>query len=97
MLCGVEKDTLIDEEKNIHPKKFNQSSILKICNERNDEVVARVLYRMDVVLGDLHDKDTKYHLDCYQRFNSSNAVGRISLECKKGSDDDLLLDSLVTI
>ena len=100
MQCDIEKDPRHPEQwRKAYPlyEIESKSSILKICNERYDEVAARVWHHMEAVLVDLHAEDARYHLNCRQRFNSSRAVGGLSLECKKGSDDDLPLDSLVSI
>ena len=44
--------------------------IISICNERKDNLANNVRIRLEGAVGDLHEADARYHVDCRQRFHT---------------------------
>lgn len=75
--CNVERD-----EKN--PARWRQAyvfreldkkqALVELCCKRNDDAAAKVKLRLEGVLCDLHAEESRYHLDCRQRFASLRSL-----------------------
>ena len=55
-------------------KKSFKESILKVCDQRKDNVEEQVRFRVEGALSDLHAADARYHVDCMTNFMSPNSI-----------------------
>ena len=72
-------------------KKLFKESILRICDQRKDNVAEQVRYRVEGALSDLHAADACCHVDCMTNFMSPNSIGAAQNASKVNVNEDPVL------
>jgi len=69
-------------------KKSLKEFILKVCDQRKDNVGEQVRFRVEGTLSDLHAADARYHVDCMTNFTSPNSIAAAQNANKVNVNED---------
>ena len=75
-------------------KKSFKEFILKVCDQRKDNVAEQVRFRVEGALSDLHAADACYHVDCMAIFMSPNSIAAAQNASKVNVNEDPAFDSV---
>lgn len=102
--CAIEKDkkhpdgwrraVLCRTEYASPGKKSFKESILKVCDQRKDNVAEQVRSRVEGALSDLPAADARYHVDCMTNFMSANSIPAAQNASKINVNEDPAFDSV---
>ena len=75
-------------------KKSFKESILRVCDQRKDNVTEQVRFRVEGALSDLHAADARYHVDCMTNFMSPNSIAAAENASTVNVNEDPAFDSV---